>query len=123
MSTANFERAIGVTRSVLSNVTPAQMGEPTPCASWTVRDLVNHIIGEHYFFAGSVLQGSAPAMEGDAPDFTGGDLIAAFDEATKQSVVAFAEPGAMENESRCHAVKPKRLVIMNRRKSLMHRCW
>lgn len=96
MSIENLERAIGSTRSVLSKVTPAQMGDATPCASWTVRDLVNHIIGEHYFFAGSVIQGSAPATDGEAPDFTGGDLVAAFDEAAKQSVAAFSETGAMD---------------------------
>ena len=50
MSTQALEQAIAITRGVLANVTPDQMGDATPCAQWKVSDLVNHIVGGQYFF-------------------------------------------------------------------------
>ena len=30
----------------LAGVTPDQLSRPTPCAEWTVRDLISHVVGE-----------------------------------------------------------------------------
>ena len=43
MSTEGLERAFGVARGVVANVTPDQYELSTPCASWDVRRLVTHI--------------------------------------------------------------------------------
>ena len=95
MTTETLERAIGVAKGVLAGVRPDQLDDTTPCASWKVRDLVNHIVGGSYFFAASVEGSEVPA---EAPDFAGGDFLAAYEEGTKMAVAAFGAPGAMERE-------------------------
>lgn len=92
MSTQPLEQAIAATRSVLEGVSADQMGDPTPCASWTVGELVNHIVGaQHFFLAG--LRGTPPV--GADADFVSGDYLAAFDKASGDVVAAFSEDGAL----------------------------
>jgi len=93
MSTQPYEQAIASTRSVLENVSADQMADSTPCASWQVNELVNHIVGsQHFFLAG--LKGTPPA--GAETDFASGDYLAAFDEAATEAVAAFSADGVME---------------------------
>jgi len=94
MNPAILERAFASTRSVLSNVKTDQLDDPTPCASWKVRDLVNHVVGGTHWFAGTVNAGVAP--EGELPDFATQDFVAAFDEGAASAVAAFSAPGALE---------------------------
>ena len=71
------EPAIAVTRGVLAAVTPEQLGDPTPCESWDVAALINHIVGaQHFFLAG--LTSNPPAVA--PPDLVAGDYLAAYDE-------------------------------------------
>ncbi|MGO9875129.1 MAG: TIGR03086 family metal-binding protein [Acidimicrobiia bacterium] len=92
MSTAPLEQAITSTRSVLSGVKSDQLDTSTPCASWKVRELVNHIVGGQYFFTAGV-EGVPPTRAGD--DFCTGDYLAAFDESSAQCVAAFQGEGVM----------------------------
>jgi uncharacterized protein (TIGR03086 family) len=92
MSTQPFEQAVASARSVLSGVQSGQFSDPTPCASWDVKELINHIIGGQYFFAAG-MAGSPPPS--DAPDFAAGDYMDAFDEAASQATGAFGEDGAL----------------------------
>lgn len=94
MTTETLERAVGVAKGVLANVRADQLDDPTPCASWKVRDLVNHIVAGSHWFAASVEAGQAPA--GDPPDLASGDFRASYEEGTKKAVAAFAAPGAQE---------------------------
>ncbi len=94
MSTGNLERAFASTRSVLANVTDDQLSAPTPCRSWQVRQLVNHIIGTSFWFAGAVNAGVAPDMADT--DFAAGDRVATYDDGIAQAVAAFGKPGALE---------------------------
>lgn len=93
MSTAPLEHAITTTRQVLAGVTPEQLSQPTPCAQWTVSDLINHIVGGQDFFA-SGASGSAPS--GGDTDFASGDYLAAFDSGTQRALAAFQADGVME---------------------------
>jgi uncharacterized protein (TIGR03086 family) len=95
MATGPYEQAAGVTKGLLANVKPEQLDDPTPCASWQVRDLVNHLVGGSYFFAAAA-RGESFGDGGDAPDFASGDFQAAYEEGSKQASAAFAAPGAME---------------------------
>jgi class 3 adenylate cyclase len=45
MTTETLERAFASTRQVLGNVKPDQLSDPSPCQSWTVREVINHVIG------------------------------------------------------------------------------
>jgi uncharacterized protein (TIGR03086 family) len=92
MSTAPLEQAISSTRTVLAAVTPDQLDADTPCASWKVRDLVNHIVGGQYFFEAGI-EGNPPTAS--AGDFAAGDFVAAFDESSAKCVAAFQGEGVM----------------------------
>jgi uncharacterized protein (TIGR03086 family) len=98
MSVELLERAIASTKKILSGVAPQQLEAATPCASWKVRDLVNHIVGSTYWFAETVETGVAPATESDVggPDVTSGNIMAAFADGSKRAITAFRAPDAME---------------------------
>lgn len=91
MSTQPLEQAISTSRGVLAAVSSDQLTQSTPCASWDVAALINHMVGAQYFFT-SAVTGEAP---GEAPDFAAGDYLAAFDEATAKCVGAFQADGVM----------------------------
>ena len=97
MVTENLERAYRTARDVWVNVKADQYDVTTPCESWDVRRLLGHIIGGSQWFADSVNDGVAPDMgAGQDADFTQGDVVAAFDEASQAAVAAFSAPGAQE---------------------------
>jgi uncharacterized protein (TIGR03086 family) len=93
MSVEPLQEAIRSTRSVLSGVDRGELALGTPCASWTVADVVNHVVGGQYFFA-AMVNGEAPSRESE--DFAAGDYMAAFDRGAAASVAAFEADGAME---------------------------
>lgn len=96
MSTESLQQAFDSTRAVLANVEPGQMGDPTPCATWDVAGLVNHIVGGTHWFAAAVNDGGTDSTGDDMPDFASGDYLAAFDEGSKAAVAAFSADGALE---------------------------
>jgi uncharacterized protein (TIGR03086 family) len=95
MSTQPFERAIATAKGVLANVKTDQLDDPTPCTSWKVRDLINHVVGGSYFFASATEAGESPTTD-ESPDFAGGDFVASYHEGTTKAVAAFSAPGALE---------------------------
>ena len=89
MSTQPLVQAIASTRAVLANVRADQMDGATPCSSWKVSDLVNHIFdAQGFFISGVTGQPPAPA------DRSAGDL-SAYDAATADAVAAFSGEGVM----------------------------
>lgn len=93
MSTEALEQAIASTRTVLAGVSADHLGTDTPCSSWKVSDLINHLVGGQYFFAATV--SGAPPAEGET-DFSASDFLATFDGATQQCLEAFGTEGAMD---------------------------
>ena len=93
MSTDGLREAISTTRGVLSRVQADQLDMPTPCASWKVSDVINHVVGGQYFFA-AALRGERPDPE--PPDFSAGDFVSTFDDASAACIAAFESDGAME---------------------------
>jgi uncharacterized protein (TIGR03086 family) len=94
MTTESLERAFASTRKVLAGVDADRLDQSTPCQSWDVRQVINHIVGGSHWFAASTEAGESPALEDT--DYAGGDFVAAFDEGAAKSVAAFAAPGAQE---------------------------
>jgi uncharacterized protein (TIGR03086 family) len=92
--TENLSKAFASTRDILSNVTREQLDDPTPCKSWNVRDLINHIVGGAHWFGASVEAGEGAPPSGH--DWTEGDMVASFDEGVARTVAAFDAPGAQE---------------------------
>ena len=94
MSAEVLQQAFASTAGVLANTKDGQLDGPTPCASWRVRDLVNHIVGGTTYFAVTAETGEAPEVGGE--DHTAGDFKAEFDAGAKRAVAAFAADGVME---------------------------
>ena len=93
MSQLPYAQAVATTREVLANVTADQLGDSTPCASYNVGQLIDHLIGaQHFFLAG--LQGQPPV--GADAEFHTGDYLAAYDEITAKAIAGFSEPGVLE---------------------------
>ena len=95
MSTETFERAVGVAKQVLAGVSAEQLDQPTPCATWDVRALINHIVAGSYWFAASTEAGQAPAGD-ERPDFASGDFVASYQDGSSKALAAFGAPGALE---------------------------
>jgi uncharacterized protein (TIGR03086 family) len=83
MSTEVLEQAVATTRGVLAKVTADQYDLATPCASWDVRALVNHVVGGTHFYV-AAMTGAAWSPD---TDYTAGDVVGAYDAGA---------PGAMD---------------------------
>jgi uncharacterized protein (TIGR03086 family) len=94
MSNTPLDQAIESTKAVLANVRPDQLSADTPCASWKVSDLINHIVGGQYFFATAA--NGEPLSTDPAPDFSAADFNSAFAAGNEQCLAAFGADGAME---------------------------
>jgi uncharacterized protein (TIGR03086 family) len=80
----------------LVDTRPDQLDDPTACADFTVRDLINHIVGGATMFAIAFDKGSVPDDE-LAPlmgDVLGDDYKGAYAAAIDQANAAFTRPGA-----------------------------
>lgn len=94
MSTEALEQAFASTRTILSNVKNNQLDNDTPCQSWKVRDVVNHVVGNSLWAAEAVDTGEAGSPPED--NFADGDFLAEYDKGIKAAVDAFGAPGAQE---------------------------
>ncbi len=93
MSAAPLQAAIASTRAELAAVRPEHLDLSTPCESWKVRELINHVVGAQHFFL-AVVEGAPPS--GAQQDFASGDYLAAFDDISTRLVAAFAADGVMD---------------------------
>jgi len=93
MSTEYFEAACASSRELLASIQADQLQNPTPCASWDVAALVNHMVDGQQFFA-AAMAGQSPA---EGQDWASGDYLAAWDEASAASIAAFQVEGALGN--------------------------
>ena len=82
-------------KQVLAGVSAEQLDQPTPCATWDVRALINHIVAGSYWFAASTEAGQAPAGD-ERPDFASGDFVASYQDGSSKALAAFGAPGALE---------------------------
>jgi uncharacterized protein (TIGR03086 family) len=88
---AELHRAANETaEKVMANVSRDQLGLASPCASWTVRDVVNHLVGNAYWFEAIARDGVAPDRpDNAAPDETSGDYVGRFRDGAAGAVAAF----------------------------------
>jgi uncharacterized protein (TIGR03086 family) len=86
-------RAGDLAAKVISRISPAQFGLPTPCAEWDVKDVIAHIVSSQRRFAAK-LAGEPVPDEGDIVlgDHPAADFRASF--AALNSV--FDEPGFLD---------------------------
>ncbi|MFN2594489.1 MAG: TIGR03086 family metal-binding protein [Actinomycetota bacterium] len=89
-----YERALKTTGEIVAGTKPEQLDDPTPCNEWTVRELLNHMIGGCVTWA----MGAAGEAGDISPsvDRIGDDHVKAYEEASRNVLDAFSSSGAME---------------------------
>ncbi|MGZ4675887.1 MAG: TIGR03086 family metal-binding protein [Acidimicrobiia bacterium] len=94
-----LQRVVDETTRVVANVDDSQLANPSPCEGWTVRDVVNHIVGGSTIFAMSVEETTADAATMDRlfnGDNVGADPLGAWTASSERALAAFRLPGALE---------------------------
>lgn len=92
-----LERALDQAGVVIVAVRPEQAGLPTPCRSWDVRALVDHVVDEVRQFA-FVTDGDARVAPD--PDAIGADWAGAYRAAAAELLAAWRRPGALDRAQR-----------------------
>jgi uncharacterized protein (TIGR03086 family) len=91
-----LSRVVANTATVVDTLEPDQLDLPTPCTEWSVRDLLNHLVGGHHWSA-AVVSGTTPgAGGGESTDLVGDDPAAAYAGSSRVLLDAFSTPGALE---------------------------
>ena len=85
-------RALDAVGELISNIRPEQWSAPTPCPDWTVRRLVEHLIGMNRVFA-AMLADEPPPRRGDG---IADDVVRAYRESAATLRTAFGQPGILE---------------------------
>jgi uncharacterized protein (TIGR03086 family) len=93
---ALLDQAVASTGKIVAGVRPDQLGDPTPCAEWDVRELLNHVIGVSDAFsraaAGEPIKPPAPRTD----YFRGDGYAAAYEAATAAMLATWHAPGALD---------------------------
>jgi uncharacterized protein (TIGR03086 family) len=98
-----LDRAVASTAGVVKAVGPDHLTAPTPCTEWTVRALLNHLVGT-LWLAEALFTGTPPRhpmAPGGLPatDLVGNDPAAAYAEAAAATLAA---AGAGDALTRTH---------------------
>src|SRR5438132_14148256 len=89
-----LDAAFASTGRAVDKAAPDRMDAPTPCTEWDVRALLNHTTG---VVARMGYAAARRKPEGELPtDWIGSDPAGAFHEATKTTLDAWSQPGALE---------------------------
>jgi uncharacterized protein (TIGR03086 family) len=94
---ALLSRALDQAGAVIERVRPEQATMATPCRSWDVRALVNHVVDEVHQFA--VVTGGG-RREHLGVDVLGDDWAGAYRKAADELRAAWRGPGALERTIR-----------------------
>jgi uncharacterized protein (TIGR03086 family) len=88
-----IERSVSSTGQVVAGIRVDQWPRETPCAGWTVHDVLNHVVGGMRIFAAQ-LAGAEPEAEHEA-DWLGSDPAAAYAHASQLDLDAWRDPAVM----------------------------
>lgn len=90
-------RAVRASVEVVSRVGPEHLDRATPCAAWTLGELLAHMTVQHRGFAAAAGgRGSDPAVWQVRP--VGADPVAAYVDAADRVLVEFAADGVLQRE-------------------------
>jgi uncharacterized protein (TIGR03086 family) len=95
LSVDMLERACDITDRIMRGVQPEQLGDPTPCTDWTVRELMEHIVASTDFFADAAEYG-AVAEDRSWSEYASEELLPAYRHHADRLVAAFRVPGVMD---------------------------
>jgi uncharacterized protein (TIGR03086 family) len=86
-----LSRAVDQTGEVIAGIDPSQVSQPTPCRSWTVGQLVDHILHDLRQFT-TTATGGAPDWSQPAPP-AGDDPVGAFRRGADELLAAWRRAG------------------------------
>jgi len=90
---SELDRALAAVGELINNIRPEQWSASTPCADWTVRQIVNHLIGMNRVFAAILADEPPPSRVDDISD---DELGRAYGESAAALVAAFEQPGVLD---------------------------
>ena len=93
--TSALEESYDQTAKLVTGLTPAELGAPSPCAGWDVRATLNHLLGATWMFT---LVNQGQAADEDAGDAIGDDAALAVTAAAKENLASWRQPGAFEGD-------------------------
>jgi uncharacterized protein (TIGR03086 family) len=103
MTTAPLEQlasALDGAETIVAGIRPREWELPTPCPEWTVRGVVNHLVGSSRLFArilgGEELPPREELITASRDDRLGYDPVAAYREAAADLLAAFRADGALD---------------------------
>ncbi|HEX9344000.1 MAG TPA: TIGR03086 family metal-binding protein [Actinomycetota bacterium] len=94
---ALLSRALDQAGVIIAKVSPDQAALPTPCRSWDVRALVNHVVQDVRMFTASA--GGAAWQPGDE-DLIGDDWTGTYQHAAEALLGAWQAPGILDRTLR-----------------------
>jgi uncharacterized protein (TIGR03086 family) len=89
-------RAFDAVGALIAGVHPDQWSAPTPCTDWTVRRLVDHMIGMNRVMTALLVNAPIPRRPTFGADEE--DPVGAYRDTAASLLLAFARPGALERE-------------------------
>jgi len=105
---------------IVGNVRPDQWDLPTPCTEWSVRDVVNHLVGGNLM---NVAAFDGPTAFSDE-DHLGDDPVAALAASNRAIAERLRRPGAMgETATFPYGTFPGQLVATFRVIDLLNHGW
>lgn len=88
-----YRRAADLAVEIIERVRPDQLGDPTPCTEWSVRQVINHVVTGNLFFI-HLATGSPPPARGI--DHLGDDPVVTFGDSVRVVSAAFEADGFLE---------------------------
>jgi uncharacterized protein (TIGR03086 family) len=88
-------RAFDAVAGLISNIRADQWSAPTPCTDWTVRQIVNHLVGMNRVFA--ALLADQPPPPRPSADHIEADPAGAYRDSAAALQAAFGQPGVLEH--------------------------
>jgi uncharacterized protein (TIGR03086 family) len=92
-----YRHSMGQFLDRVAQIAPGDWGQPTPCADWNVRELVNHVVYEDRWtaplMAGLTIDDIGTRFDGD---LLGDDPVGRALDAVKQAEEAVCAPGALD---------------------------
>ncbi|MGW4484689.1 TIGR03086 family metal-binding protein [Amycolatopsis sp. NPDC004368] len=104
MTTFELDRqSLLVLDKLVAATTDQDLSRPTPCAGWTLADLLRHQVSENHAFAEAVRRGEANDWDAGR---LGEDAYASYAASVDDFLAAFGEDGALRRPVKIHENGP-----------------